>query len=229
MNSNALLPIGLHAAAAGLPCWPPVSSFNPIASRKVPRLCSRLRPYRRQRPLRPATFDPQRTSYAGLSMKQSSVEAEVDIDCSVEVAFATAGDRRRRIDLLPDNFDGARVTSEHTIGLGARFEFTVTTDRGAYRSVTDVTAWSPPHSFVEHTTDDASTYETHWSFLPAAAGVRVVMRTGYAPTGNPIVRLLLRRFEHRALQQSMMIELLRLKHLLEDAGQELIVPQSDDA
>ncbi len=150
-------------------------------------------------------------------MKQTHVTAGVEIALPIDQAFAAAGDRRRRMALLPDNFEAARLTSEHAEGIGARFEFTVTTDRGSYRSVTEVTAWTPPHAFSERTSDDVTTYDTHWSFAATDTGTRVSMRTEYTATGNPLLRLLTGRFERQALQQSLMVELLRLKQALESS------------
>ena len=146
----------------------------------------------------------------------SLVTATVEIARPVEDVFAYVADRRNRRRLLPDNFTDVRVLTEESTGPGARFAFTVHTDRGSYESVTELVSSEPPHTVVERTTDGDLTYETHWRFAPATGGAAVTMGTRYPPPASWMNRLLDRFVGQRALRQSLLVELLRLKHLLEE-------------
>lgn len=147
-------------------------------------------------------------------MRRAAISAQLSISHPLERVFAVFGDRRRRLTLLPDNFAGARLLSDHSEGNGARFAFTVTTDRGAYRSVTEVIAWQPPHAVTERTDDGDNTYDAHWQFAPTDAGTLVSVRLEYTPAGNRLLGLLTRRFEQQALRQSLLLELYRLQQYL---------------
>ena len=143
------------------------------------------------------------------------VSAELPINIGNPVIFSYVTDYRNRIRLLPDNFTGARVLPPYEPGPGARFAFAITTDRGVYESITRMEDWDPPHSLSERTSDGTTSYTTHWYFDPEGEGTRVRVETLYEPTGIRLLRLLTARFERRALEQSLLVELLRLREALE--------------
>lgn len=144
------------------------------------------------------------------------IQAAVEIAGTAEAVFAAAADRRTRLRLLPDNFTHARLLTPHATGPGARFAFTIHTDRGAYESVTELIGYEPPVALVERTTQGSTVYDAHWRFTPLANGTRVELELHYRPGGGLVERLL-GRFARRALRHSLMVELVRLKQLVEAA------------
>ncbi|MBI2761852.1 MAG: hypothetical protein HYX51_10560 [Chloroflexi bacterium] len=73
-----------------------------------------------------------------------SVRAEVRIARPAPEVFAFLADQRNRARLLPDNFTDVRVLTPGVSGVGARFTFTIRTDRGAYDSETELIAKTKP-------------------------------------------------------------------------------------
>ncbi len=144
------------------------------------------------------------------------VRAAVEITGSAEAVFAAAADRRTRLRLLPDNFTHARLLTPHATGPGARFAFTIRTDRGAYESVTELIGYEPPAALVERTTQADTVYDVHWRFTPTPGGTRVELELHYRPGGGLVERLL-GHFARRALRHSLMVELVRLKQIVEAA------------
>lgn len=165
-------------------------------------------------------FDPQTASLnnfgePGQRMQNAHVAVELNIAKPSPEVFAIAADRRQRIKLLPDNFSGVHIMPGPVEGTGARFAFQVETSRGSYRSVTEVIVWEPPISFVEQTDDGESRYETRWRFRHHAEGTAVSMEMHYQSAGSRLLRWLTGRFERHALQQTMLVELYRLKEMVE--------------
>ena len=147
-------------------------------------------------------------------MPTTTLSTNLAIDRPLATVFAYAGNRHTRLLLLPDNFSGARVL-DGPEGVGARFAFTLQTDRGAYDSITEVIAWEPPRSFTERTNDGSTEYETAWSFAPSGEGTLVTLTTRYPAPARLLDRLIERLFAHKALRTSLLAELVRLKQRLE--------------
>lgn len=147
-------------------------------------------------------------------MNRTSVE--LAISAPVALAFAYAADRRTRITLLPDNFTPVRLLSDETAAVGARFSFTVHTDRGAYESVTEMTEYHPDTGFTERTTSPDITYETTWQFTAGEDGITIARTEMRYPAPSGFAnRLLDRLVGQRALRHSLLVELVRLKQQLE--------------
>lgn len=143
------------------------------------------------------------------------VTAALRIDRPIGDVYAAVADYRTRIRLLPDNFTNVRLLTDADADPGARFAFTIHTDRGAYVSVTEMTAAEPPHHIAERTTSDDGAYETHWRFAPDGAETAVSLETRYIAPGGWLAGLLDRLFGQRALRHSLLVELVRLKQVLE--------------
>lgn len=146
----------------------------------------------------------------------SVVKATVQIARPIDDVFAYAADQRNRGRLLPDNFAGFRLLTDAATGPGARFAFTIHTDRGAYDSLTEMIAAEPSVHFAERTTSGDFTYETHWRFTTRGTGTAVTVVMRYPPPAGWLNRLLDRFVGQRALRQSLLVELIRLKHLVEE-------------
>jgi hypothetical protein len=127
--------------------------------------------------------------------------------------FAFIADPHTRTRILPDNFSDVRVLVAG--GPGARFAFVIHTDRGAYASETETTTHHPPDHLVERTTERDTTYETHWRLTEQDGGTLLRAETWYQSPGGLMSRLLGRTFGRKALQQSLLVELLRLRDALE--------------
>jgi hypothetical protein len=144
-----------------------------------------------------------------------SVRAEVRIARPRAAVFAFLADQRNRARLLPDNFTDVIVLTPGAGDVGARFIFTIHTDRGAYDSETELIANEPQSYLAERTTDSETTYETHWRLTEHENETLIIAETRYPRAGNLITRVFARTFGRRALQQSLLIELLRLKQAVE--------------
>ena len=142
------------------------------------------------------------------------VSAAVEIARPPEDAFAVVADPERRRRLLPDNFRDVQIVSETASGPGTVMRFTIAMPGKDHTSEVEVTAWEPPHSLTERARGD-SPYTMRWSFEPAPEGARVSVRMEYESSGSVFHRLVERWFGRRALEQSLMVELLRLKQTLE--------------
>jgi uncharacterized protein YndB with AHSA1/START domain len=140
--------------------------------------------------------------------------ASIEIDGSPEDAFAVVADPYLRRRLLPDNFRDFRVISETRSGPGTRISFRIITPQGDYPSEIEITAWDPPHSLTEQALGD-SPYTMRWSFGSVEAGTWVDVQMEYAAQGSIFHRLVERWFARRALEQSLLVELLRLKDEVE--------------
>ena len=127
--------------------------------------------------------------------------------------FAAVADPAQRRRLLPDNFTGFRVVAGGE-GPGTRTAFTIETAQGAHTSEIELAAWDPPHSLTEQALGE-SPYTMRWTFAPAAGGTEVSVTMEYTAGGSPLHRLVERVFARRALQQSVLVELLRLKEYVE--------------
>ena len=143
-----------------------------------------------------------------------SVTAEVDVAAPPAEAFAVLADPERRRRLLPDNFTGFRVVSDVRSGPGTRMAFRIVTRQGAHESEVEVAAWDPPHALTERALGD-SPYTVRWTFAPSETGTRVQATMDYTVAGSILHRLVERWFARRALEQSLLVELLRLKEMLE--------------
>ena len=144
--------------------------------------------------------------------------AEVAVAAPAERAFAVVADPDLRRRLLPDNFTGFRGLSETRAGPGTRTAFRITTSQGDHETQIEITAWDPPHGLTEQALGE-SPYSVHWRFTPAGAGAHVSATMDYEVAGSFLHRIVERWFARRALQQSLLVELLRLRDLLaEGAG-----------
>jgi hypothetical protein len=150
-----------------------------------------------------------------MAVAMRAVRVTVEVACPPEAVFAFAADRRNRFRLLPDNFTGFRLLTESPDAVGARFAFTVRTDRGAYDSVTELIAREPPRRLTERTMEGDYVYETVWSFAPADGGTAVTVEMRYPLPPGVINRLLDTLIGRRALRRSLLVEALRLKQAME--------------
>ena len=144
------------------------------------------------------------------------VTATLRIERPVDLVYAAVADYRTRVRLLPDNFIDVRLLTDDSDVPGARFGFTVRTDRGAYASVTEMTSAEPPVHIAERTSDGSTTYDTAWQFVPEGPVTAVTLETRYEPPAGPLQGLLDRLFGQRALRHSLLVELVRLKRLVEE-------------
>jgi ribosome-associated toxin RatA of RatAB toxin-antitoxin module len=144
------------------------------------------------------------------------VIASIEIDRAPEDAFAVVADPVRRRRLLPDNFRDVRVISETQSGPGTRTSFRIVTPQGDHATEIDVIAWDPPRTLTEQARG-TNPYTMHWRFEPAEHGARVSIEMDYAGEGTILHRLIERWFARRALEQSLLVELLRLKQIVEGA------------
>src|ERR671932_115489 len=99
-----------------------------------------------------------------------TVRVSLAIDRPPAEVFLFAVDQRNRARLLPDNFTAFRPLTDSRDAPGARFTFTIQTDRGAYASVTELVAVDAPAGFDERTTDGAAAYDTSWRFSARGGG-----------------------------------------------------------
>jgi uncharacterized protein YndB with AHSA1/START domain len=143
-----------------------------------------------------------------------AVTASIEIAAPPEQPFAVVADPQRRRRLLPDNFRDFRVVSETTSGPGTRTAFRIATPQGDHPSEIELTEWNPPHTLSERALGD-SPYTIRWSFEPAPEGTHITARMDYTVSGTIFHRMIERWFARRALQQSLMVELLRLKAAVE--------------
>lgn len=142
------------------------------------------------------------------------VTASIEIDGTPEDAFAVVADPHLRRRLLPDNFRDYRVVSEAQSGPGTRISFRIVTPQGEYPSEIEVADWEPPRSLTERALGD-SPYTMRWSFDPAGSGARAEVAMDYSVQGSIFHRAVERWFARRALEQSLLVELLRLKDEVE--------------
>ena len=144
-----------------------------------------------------------------------AVTAEIDIARPPGEVFTFAADRRNRARMLPDNFTAFRLLTDAATGAGARFAFTIQTDRGAYDSVTELIEYQPFARFAEETVSADSSYHTDWRFTAHGEGTTVLAETRYAAPAGWLNRLLDRLIGRRAVRHSLLVELVRLKQLIE--------------
>lgn len=145
-------------------------------------------------------------------MARVSVALEVAAPPDAVFAWVAEPERRRR--LLPDNFQDFRVLSQQSAGPGTRTGFTIITPHGEHDTEVEVASWEPPHALTERTLGPDG-YTLHWSFTAAGAGTRVTVTAEYPVTGSVLHRLIERLFARTALEQSLLVELTRLKTLAE--------------
>ncbi len=157
----------------------------------------------------------------------SMVTAVVHISRAVDDVYSYVADLTNRRRLLPDNFVNVRVLTEHTSGPGARFSFTIESGEESYESVTETVSVTPPSSLTDRTTGGDLTYETRWRFVESNGGATVSLETTYPPPPGWFARLLDRIVGRRALEQSLLVELLRLKQLLEQPSLNEPAPLAD--
>jgi hypothetical protein len=144
------------------------------------------------------------------------VTASIEIDGSAEDAFAVVADPFLRRRLLPDNFRDFRVVSEVESGPGTRMSFRIVTPQGEYPSEIEIVTWEPPHMLTEQALGE-SPYTMRWTFDAAGSGSHVEVQMDYLAQGSIFHRLVERWFARRALEQSLLVELLRLKDEVEKA------------
>ena len=144
------------------------------------------------------------------------ITADIDIDRSPAEVFAVVADPARRRLLLPDNFRDFRVTSATAQGPGTRTAFTIVTPDGEHPAEMELRDWDPPHGLTEQQLGPDG-YALRWSFVPLASGCRVTLTTEYTVRGTFLHRLIDRWFARKALRNSMLVELHRLKRHLEMA------------
>lgn len=142
------------------------------------------------------------------------VTAAIEVDRPPEEVFAIVAAPARRRLLLPDNFRDARIISEVSAGPGARTRFTIVTPHGEYESEVEITAWEPPNSLTEHT-EGVDGYTMRWTFAPVVTGTRVSVTSEYTVRGSFLHRLVDRWFARKALENSLLVELTRLKQAAE--------------
>lgn len=146
------------------------------------------------------------------------VRVSLPVERPADDVFHFAADQRNRCRLLPDNFTDIRMLTEQSTEPGARFAFTIRTDRDAYESVTELVATTPPISFIERTSDGAAAYQTEWRIVGAEGVAVVTMETSYPPSRGLLARWTDRLLGQTALRRGMMLELVRLKQALEGGG-----------
>lgn len=144
------------------------------------------------------------------------VTAAIEVARPAEDAFAIVADPTRRRGLLPDNFRDFRILSDVENGPGTRTGFRIITPQGEYSTEIEVTAWDPPRMLTEQALG-ASPYTMRWSFEPSADGAHVSVEMDYTIEGSIFHRIVERWFARRALEQSLLVELMRLKQQLDDA------------
>lgn len=142
------------------------------------------------------------------------VTAEIEVQRPPAEVFEAVADPATRRRLLPDNFRDFRVTSESSTGPGARSSFTIVTPEGAHQTEIEVSDWNPPHALTEVALGPDG-YTIEWHFDEIDAGTHVWVTQEYAVTGSVLHRLVDRWFARRALHQSLLVELMRLKQHLE--------------
>jgi uncharacterized membrane protein len=106
------------------------------------------------------------------------------------------------------------VISETQSGPGTRTAFRIVTPQGAYDSEIELTEWDPPRSLTERALGE-NPYTMRWTFEPLGTGTRVAVAMDYRVEGTFLHRLVERWFARRALERSVLVELIRLKQLLE--------------
>lgn len=143
-----------------------------------------------------------------------AVTASVEIARPPVEVFAAVADPEQRRRLLPDNFLGFRVVSEVRSGPGMRTAFRIATAGGEHQTEIEVTDWDKPRRLTEQALGD-SPYTMQWSFEPSGDGTRAAVTMTYEARGSVLHRLIERFFARRAIEQSVMLELLRLKQILE--------------
>ena len=142
------------------------------------------------------------------------VSVSLEVAASPEAAFAWVAEPERRRRLLPDNFQDYRVLSSGRGGPGTRTAFTIVTPHGEHQTEIELQSWAPPHALTERTLGPDG-YTLHWSFTPVGAVTRVTVTAEYHVTGSVLHRLVERLFARKALEQSLLVELTRLKTLAE--------------
>ena len=142
------------------------------------------------------------------------VSVSLDVAAAPETVFAWVAEPERRRRLLPDNFEEYRVLSSGSGGPGTRTAFTIVTPHGEHETEIELESWEPPNALTERTLGPDG-YTLHWSFTPAGAGTRVAVTAEYRVTGSVLHRLVERLFARKALEQSLLVELTRLKTLAE--------------
>jgi hypothetical protein len=142
----------------------------------------------------------------------SRVRGALDIASAVDVVFDALADQRNEPTYNPHMTASTKVTPG-PIGVGTRFEATVTT-RGTPRPVTiEYTGFERPHRIDSRSVTDGATVHGHVQCDPAPTGTRLswdwtVTLTGPTRVAGPLVGLIGRRQERRIWTG--------LKHLLED-------------
>lgn len=142
-----------------------------------------------------------------------TVTVSLEIACPPAEAFAIVADPEQRRRLLPDNFTGFRVVSDQRAGPGTRTAFRIGTAAGEHETEIEVTAWDPPRLLIERAAGE-SPYTMRWGFEPSGEGTRASVTMEYIVTGSVLHRLIERIFARRAIEQSAMLELLRLKQMV---------------
>jgi uncharacterized protein YndB with AHSA1/START domain len=143
-----------------------------------------------------------------------AVTATLDLAHPPAAVFAVVADPHQRRRLFPDNFRDVQVLALHEDGPGTRIRFTIVTATGEHTSEVEVAEWDPPHALTERTLGPDG-YTLHWRFQPLAGGTRATATTEYQIQGNILHRLVDRWFARKALQQSLLVELLRLQEVLD--------------
>jgi uncharacterized protein YndB with AHSA1/START domain len=142
------------------------------------------------------------------------ITVSIDVERPPEETFEVVADPALRRRMLPDNFRDYRVESEVERGPGARTSFRIVTPHGDHRSEVEVTDWDPPRSLTEQALG-SSPYTMHWRFDPGPIGTHVALTMDYTVEGTIVHRWIERWFARRALQRSVLVELMRLKETAE--------------
>lgn len=142
------------------------------------------------------------------------VQARLTIHRPPTDVFALLADPTQRMRLLPDNFSNARVTSEARGGPGTRIAFTIVTPASEHDSEFVVRDWEPPTALTEEAPAPDS-YTMTWRFHASGSDTDAHLISAYRVSGWFIYRIIDRLFARKALEQSLLIELHRLKRLAE--------------
>lgn len=143
-----------------------------------------------------------------------SVQARLTINRPPTEVFALVSDPTQRMRLLPDNFSNARITSETRGGPGTTIAFTIVTPEGEHPSEFVVREWQPPATLTEEAPAPDS-YTMTWRFHASGSDTEAHLLSAYQVSGWFLFRVVDRLFARKAVEQSLLIELHRLKRLAE--------------
>ncbi len=133
--------------------------------------------------------------------------------------YAFLADVTTRPHLYGSNFTDFRVVSDSAIGAGAAFRYVLHFGEGEeVETRVQVAEAEPSRRLIEDADDGYVRYRTTWELADAAeelGSTAVNLRLDYQPSGGRAGLLLDWLFGRRALKQTYLVELARLKLALE--------------